>query len=681
MKRKVYGGKDDNNNRTGKRGFFLNDVEDSNAAIKGAAKILSSFRGSKNVEDSVSSIAAEVINMEESLYGLTVGNFLNSSYRNSWRRRVEEAASLSEIKAYLLELERNIRDIAFSTDWIRHVDDTDSESQLSQSAKSVVGSVKKRSRKPSIVRRKIPYADVKDLSTDFAWWRGGMLSKRMIKHAAQQGGCKKINGVHYVDSREVLKRSKQFIWRAAVDLSQTASELALQVRYLDLHVRWNELVCPEQPLQDEKGLEADAYAFRNACIIDKKKMGNKLGYGVVFENQKHLPSRVLKKVLKVEETGDKKSKHWFFEMHIPLYLIKEYEMGMAGAVKLPASDIKHVTKSSKLSKKQLMASGKNLFSFLEHKRENMGKVFCTFCQHDVSFGVAARCSACQGYCHDECAVGTYNIQTAARIEFVVTCKRCYDAEKDVTPTSEIVADSPTSPLLSQGQESQHSTSLIQVAKQNGHERPLEYSNPITSEPEIGTIGKETGKNQPVRPLEYSNPISSEPEIGTTGKENSKSQPLQSVGQKPEVFNSSKASKKKSKVCLGLIWKKRNPNDTGTEFRKNNILLKGDPNGRLLAPMCHLCKQPYNSDLMYILCETCKNWFHAESVDLQESKVMEVFGYKCCRCRRIRVPICPHTDPGTRLRIEEKKEANAKAQMKKNIGYSSDLDPLRFFDLL
>ncbi|KAI7741115.1 hypothetical protein M8C21_002134, partial [Ambrosia artemisiifolia] len=643
-----------------KRGCLLNAAASN--AIKGAAKILSSSRQSKNVEGSLAAIATYVIFMEESLYGLTVGPFLNSSFRNQWQKHVEEAATLSEIKAYLLELERNIRDIAFSSDWIRHIDDTSSESQPSQSAKSMVGSAKKRGpgkpgRKPAIVIPEIPDADVKVLSTDFTWWRGGMLSKHifqkgilpqvMIKHAARKGGREKINGVQYVDGLEVPTRSRQFIWRAAVDLSQTASQLALQIRYLDFHVRWNELVCPEQPLQDGKGLEAEASAFRNACIIDKKIIGNKLSYGVVFENQKHIPSRVLKKVLEVEETGDKKSKNWFLEMHIPLYLIKEYETVVAADVRLPAPDIKHVTKSSKLTKKQLKASGKNIFSFLEQKRDNTGKCFCTFCQRDIFFRIAARCRACQGYCHEQCAVGT-NIQTAARVEFLITCKRCY-IEKDVTPKKEIVGYSPTSPLLLRGQERQHSTSLIKVVKQNIHERPLQYSNPI----------------------------SIQPKKGTSGKKNSKNRPLQSVDQKPKVLNSSKSSKKKdsknSKLCLGLIWKRRNLSDTGIEFRINNILLKGNPNGHLLAPKCQLCAQPYNPELMYILCEKCKNWFHADSVNLQESKIMELFGYKCCRCRRIRIPICPYTDPETRAKLEAKKDAMAKVQRQKNLESDSDLD--------
>ncbi|KAK9068589.1 hypothetical protein SSX86_012704 [Deinandra increscens subsp. villosa] len=655
-----------------KRGCLLNAAASN--AIKGAAKMLSSLRQSKNVEGSLASIATYVMLMEESLYGLTVGPFLNSSYRNQWQKHVEEAATLGEIKAYLLEFERNIREIAFSTDWIRLVDDAGSESQLSQSAKNVVGSTQKRGpgrrgKKVSVIIPEIPDADVKDVSTGFAWWRGGMLSKHifqkgilpqmMIKHAARQGGGGKINGVQYVDGLEVPKRSRQFIWRAAVDLSKTASQLALQVRYLDLHVRWNELVSPEQLPHDGKGPEAEASAFRNACIIDKKTLGNKISYGVVFEKQKHLPSRVLKRVFEVEETGDKKSKNWFLETHIPLYLIKEYETVMAADVKLPTSDVKHVTKFSRLNQKQLNASGKNIFSFLVQKRDNVGKCFCTFCQHDdcckmqcmpryfaelsILF-IMKITSFC--YCHEQCAVGT-TIQMESAVDFLITCKRCY-IEKAAASKNEIAGDSPTSPLLLQGQESHHSATVIKAGKQNGHERRFEYSNPT----------------------------SDQPQKSKSTKKNSKSRLLQSVDRKPKNNSSSKGSTRKNsksnKLSFGLIWKKKNLSDTGTEFRINNILLKGNPNGHLLGPKCQLCMKPYNSNLMYILCEKCNNWFHADAVELQESQIMELFGYKCCRCRRSRGPVCPYTDLDTRLKLEAKKEAMANMQRQKNLGSDSDL---------
>ncbi|XP_071685524.1 DDT domain-containing protein PTM-like isoform X2 [Rutidosis leptorrhynchoides] len=658
-----------------KKGCLLNAAAAN--AIKGAAKILGSISQSKNAEGSLASIATYVMFMEESLCGLTVGPFLNRSYRNHWRKQVEEAATLGQIKAYLLELERNIRDIAFTADWIKLVDDVAFENQAAQSAKSVVVATQKRGpgrrgRKPLIVSPESTDADTNDTSTDVAWWRGGMLAKHifqkgvlpqmMIKHAARKGGCVNINGVHYVDGLEVPKRSRQFFWRAAVDMSKTASQLALQVRYLDLHVRWNDLVCPEQPLQDGKGPEAEASAFRNACIVDKKVLGNKITYGVVFENQKHLPSRVLKKVLEIEETIDKPEKNWFLEMHIPLYQIKGYEMQVPGTM-MSATDRRGSTLSS-MHKKQIKSSGKNIFSFLSHKRDTSGICFCTSCQHDVPFRLAARCSACQGYCHENCAVGSA-IQTAGRVEYIITCKRCY-VEKAAAPKNEIVGDSPTSPLLLQGQES-HSAIVIKGGIQNGHEKPLEYSNSNhsstkkylnkSSHSKITTIGKQNGNNNK-HPLEYID---------------------QSSEKKQAVKSSSTKSKKKSgtskasKLCLGLIWKKRSPNDTGVDFRLNNLLLKNNPNGHLLAPQCQLCSRPYNSDLMYIRCEKCNYWFHADSVELVESKIMELFGFKCARCRRIRIPICPYTDPEERKKLEAKKAAIAKFYKQKNMVSDSDYD--------
>uniref|UniRef100_A0A0V0HTL0 Putative ovule protein n=1 Tax=Solanum chacoense TaxID=4108 RepID=A0A0V0HTL0_SOLCH len=48
--------------------------------------------------------------------------------------------------------------------------------------------------------------------------------------------------------------------------------------------------------------------------------------------------------------------------------------------------------------------------------------------------------------------------------------------------------------------------------------------------------------------------------------------------------------------------------------------------------------------MYIHCETCTYWYHAEAVELEESKIFEVVGFKCCKCRRIKMPICPYLDP-------------------------------------
>lgn len=98
-----------------------------------------------------------------------------------------------------------------------------------------------------------------------------------------------------------------------------------------------------------------------------------------------------------------------------------------------------------------------------------------------------------------------------------------------------------------------------------------------------------------------------------------------------------------KYSWGLIWKKQNREDTGTDFRLNNIYLKGDSHTDQSVIVCHLCQKPYNSDLTYIRCETCQSWYHGDAVELEESKIIQLVGYKCCRCRRIKSPLCPYMD--------------------------------------
>ena len=43
------------------------------------------------------------------------------------------------------------------------------------------------------------------------------------------GGLRKIPGLCYTDGPEIPRRSRQLVWRAAVEMSKNASQLALQV--------------------------------------------------------------------------------------------------------------------------------------------------------------------------------------------------------------------------------------------------------------------------------------------------------------------------------------------------------------------------------------------------------------------------------------------------------------------
>ena len=154
-----------------------------------------------------------------------------------------------------------------------------------------------------------------------------------------------------------------------------------QVRYLDFHVRWSDLVRPEQSLQDGKGSETEASVFRNAVICDKKIEEKKTSYGVAFGNQKHLPSRIMKNIIEIEQSENRKDKYWFSEMHVPLYLIKEFEESLDKVIpppaKMPSNEL------SVLQRRQLKDSRRNIFSYLASKRDKLDSCSCASCQYDV----------------------------------------------------------------------------------------------------------------------------------------------------------------------------------------------------------------------------------------------------------------------------------------------------------
>lgn len=151
-----------------------------------------------------------------------------------------------------------------------------------------------------------------------------------------------------------------------------------QVRYLDFYLRWSVLIRPEQ-IQDVKGQETEASAFRNANICDKKLVEGKICYGIAFGSQKHLPSRVMKNIVEIEQGPEGKEKYWFSETRIPIYLIKEYEEANE---KVPC-DEEHYGVTSQLDRRRLKCTSKDIFFYLVCKRDNV--VFlCSACQMAVS---------------------------------------------------------------------------------------------------------------------------------------------------------------------------------------------------------------------------------------------------------------------------------------------------------
>ena len=63
-----------------------------------------------------------------------------------------------------------------------------------------------------------------------------------------RGGKKRIPGVKY--SEKVLKVTPQLAWRAAMESAATTPQLALALRTLDAHLRWDDLRRPTGECKD-----------------------------------------------------------------------------------------------------------------------------------------------------------------------------------------------------------------------------------------------------------------------------------------------------------------------------------------------------------------------------------------------------------------------------------------------
>lgn len=67
-----------------------------------------------------------------------------------------------------------------------------------------------------------------------------------------------------------------------------------------------------------------------------------------------------------------------------------------------------------------------------------------------------------------------------------------------------------------------------------------------------------------------------------------------------------------------------------------------------------------------------DWYHAEAVELDKSQISEVVGFKCCKCRRIKSPVCPYKTPeGKKICIKFKPLKQENSGVDSNFGTMYD----------
>ncbi|KAL6650444.1 hypothetical protein ACP70R_009369 [Stipagrostis hirtigluma subsp. patula] len=660
-----------------KKACFLNTVA-ANAA-KGSARVLSDMRLTRISVSHFPSIVAYLANMAVSLRGLLVGSLQDMQQKERWHKQLQEASNCRTIVPLLLELECSIRAVAFSASWSKLIDEWHVGSSVvsfgvSCPAHQKYGTGVSQSEKTSLASESVTIIDD---DNSWTWWSRGNISKRIlqrgallsstIRKAARQGGKKMMAGLSYHGDFDLPRRTQQFAWRACVGLSQNSSQLALQVRYLDAHIRWKEFIPPDQIPSYGKCLDGDFSALRNGVLCDKKIVDNKTRYALRFPNQKLLPVHITKNILEVEDNQDVNRKLWFSENHVPLYVVREFEQKAGLTSSTPGMlDTNSFTDFYPRRVKEAV------FSYLFHK----GDVYsCTSCKKDILFRDVVKCSSCQGNCHKECTSRSIGSKEGNDISTLI-CKLCLQKRKLVltsysTNTSYIRPEQKsdgkqplTAPKIIFKAMEVDAQPIMKVEAQSfakvahtivkAHPVAKVAHTIVKAHPAAKVKGQSFAKvaqpivnvkAQPLRKVE-GHPLA---KVEAWPNTNRVTQNIASVQAQLKTTKKSKSEKpRKRKVQMityfGLVWKKNKNDNDGSDFRANDVILKSkDGVGPLIKPTCCLCKQTYSPDFIYIRCGKCRNWFHGDALQLEEEKIVELVAFQCSRCRKRAIPQCPHSD--------------------------------------
>ncbi|KAJ7547702.1 hypothetical protein O6H91_08G099700 [Diphasiastrum complanatum] len=162
---------------------FLNQVAKKLSA--GAALILGGIRSIKKGHDHLPAVASYMLYMEDNIHGLLVGPWEKTEQRRRWRKRVEQAASIHDIKAALLEMGCGLRMVALNNDWSKIVEDAPELIPSSVVAASVAGVSVKKAPGGRRGRREVPHVEKGTISVGGSawgihWWRGGRLARNFL---------------------------------------------------------------------------------------------------------------------------------------------------------------------------------------------------------------------------------------------------------------------------------------------------------------------------------------------------------------------------------------------------------------------------------------------------------------------------------------------------------------------
>ncbi|KAM0823271.1 hypothetical protein ACQ4PT_070973 [Festuca glaucescens] len=600
----------------------------------------------KNQESHIVLATHNILSIEERLNGLLSGPWQNPQYSIYWRKAVLMASDVSSLKQPLLMLESSLRRVAFSGDWQKPADSVEvvgsaAHILVRSSNKSLGDAIaRKPGKKPLNVELKVDSRDV-----GVYWWRGGTLSRQVFhwkrlpqslaSKCARQAGRKKIPTIVYPEGSQFARRLKYIAWRAAVEMAQNVSQLILQIKELELNIKWTEILSTLYSAASTKETQKIARLFKKVIIRRKRIEATNIEYLLDFGKRENIPPVVAKHGIKLEEPSSERNRYWLSESHVPLNLLKAYEAkGITRSLKKIDKDDLPKNMSGFRPKKPK----RSVFDDLLEKAKKRPNRLCGQCYKTVIDREAVNCRYCEALFHRK----HFNVPRGA-VDTVYVCNKCL-AEK-VPPMkspqkkvgskkSSLKKKQKTQPRKSLRRRNQIVINLKKKAvRKNGkHGRPRKN---------LLTVSKNESVKMP--DSQASNEPKSEPAKRISKRLYNKYMIGNSGRSKPASCRKRKRTALHYSYWLdGLRLTHNTDDEQATSFRKARVVFPSeDVKISETSPVCRLCNKCYSGDAIYIACENCEDWFHGDIYSITIENANKLMGFKCHACRLRAIPVCPY----------------------------------------
>nr|XP_029151590.1 DDT domain-containing protein PTM isoform X1 [Arachis hypogaea] len=609
-------------------------------------------------------IICHILSLEDRLRGILLGPWLNLQQTDLWHKELMKTGDLRPAKKLLLILESNLRPFAFAADWLKHVDSIGTMG----SAIHFVASLRTRH---GIGKKRARFSDAEpNPSSNNAsglgmyWWRGGKLSRQLfnckslprslVAKAARQGGCSKIPGILYPENSDFARRSKCIAWRAAVEMSTSVEQLAVQVRELYSNIKWRDIENSHSQYVLDKESRKAVRLFKKAIVRRKSTEGKSVKYLIDFGKRRAIPDVVTKHGSVLEEPSSERKKYWLEESYLPMHLLKNFEEKRI----IRKSDVKKLGKTIEIGRVNRKVPQQRGFPYLFSRLERSDCHQCGHCNKDVPIRDAVSCQYCKGHFHKK-HVRKCSGTRATKCTY--SCHRCEGGMRAKTKTNSKRKRVDSKQQKVESQTCKNTPSVSKSVSLKGNKRALSKARKAKSQtnkkiaPSV-PLRRSTRKAKSLYMYSQMNGgrkkgIQSKKKVGRKkGKQNkskkaNNQKPKETTAQQEKCMPTT-VCKKRTNVCSSYwhngLWLSRKPNDERVVlFReKKHVFSSEGFSAATDNPKCGICSGD-GPELHYIACDICGDWYHGDAVGLTVENSRQLIGFKCHVCLQRHAPICPH----------------------------------------